>query len=93
MDKLDWNGLHDVYAVKIKVEPQSNDFLTNVLRPYSVGLVAIAILCVGSLELRFNRRRKVKATRRTRKKQRDQDLSILVSHVDFRNCFSCFKKF
>ncbi len=30
------NGLYDVYAVKIKVEPQSNDFLTNVL-PYAVG--------------------------------------------------------
>jgi hypothetical protein len=55
------NGLYDVYAVKIRVEPQSNDFLANAYPYVLAGLVAIVVLSVGFLGLRFNRRRKVKA--------------------------------
>lgn len=72
------NGLYDVYAVKIKVEPQSNDFLANAFPYVLAGLVAIAVLSVGFLGLRFNRRRKVKADgKNTQKAAGSVSLSVL----------------
>jgi hypothetical protein len=51
------NGLYDFYAVKMKVEPPSNSFLAGSLSYVLGGAVAIAVLSVVFLGIRFSRRR------------------------------------
>jgi len=72
------NGLYDVYAVKIKVEPQGNDFLSNDLPYILASIVAIAVLSVGFLGLYFSKKRKVKTdSENTQKGEGFVNLSVL----------------
>jgi hypothetical protein len=83
------NGLYDMYAVKIKVEPRANDFLANIL-PYVVGgLVAAIALSLGVIGWYFTKKRKVEAGK---KSIRQCNLSVRVFHANFLNCFSGFQK-